>query len=282
MKTIVKIANYFENIIFWPDWKLNLIFAIFLIIIVSGHDLQTVLQFVFLCRLHGDEIRGWDAADVWSVLHSPVVWWRQTVLVRLLRVRQDHAQGEDAECYTPQKACSWSERLNRTHATLAVLFVQCWFLHLCCLTPERVCTNRIFPWGDQKPNVQVFDTKVRQVSRKNNCSVHTQRQTFTSNISASWLNWDLIFFLLKTCLWQSRVSQCHILWKKTLRLDKIWFYILLLIVSLTVMSPCRTVEHSHGSVPQGGGVRCERGPGQHQLREGLGGGTLCQRTAGCP
>lgn len=48
------------------------------------------------------------------------------------------------------------------------------------------------------------------------------------------------------------------------------------------MSSCRTVEHSHGSVPQGGGVRRERGPGQYQLREGLGGGALCQRTAGCP
>lgn len=53
-------------------------------------------HFFSLCRLHGDEIRGRDAADVRSVLHSPVVWWRQTVLVRLLRVRQDHAQGEDA------------------------------------------------------------------------------------------------------------------------------------------------------------------------------------------
>lgn len=65
-------------------------------IIINHHGLHTDLQFVFPCRLHGDENRWGDAADVWSFLHSQVVWWRQTVLVCLLRVCQDHAQGEDA------------------------------------------------------------------------------------------------------------------------------------------------------------------------------------------
>lgn len=53
------------------------------------------LPFVFSRRLLGNEIRRGDAADVWSILHSQIFWWRQTVLVCLLRVRQDHAKGGD-------------------------------------------------------------------------------------------------------------------------------------------------------------------------------------------
>ena len=48
------------------------------------------------CRLHGDEGHWGDAADVWSVLHPEVVWRRPAVLDRVLRVRQDHAQGQEA------------------------------------------------------------------------------------------------------------------------------------------------------------------------------------------
>lgn len=47
-------------------------------------------------RLHGNEVRGRDAADVRSVLHPQVVWWRQTLLVCVLRVRQDHTEGVGA------------------------------------------------------------------------------------------------------------------------------------------------------------------------------------------
>lgn len=67
---------------------------------------HTDLSLVFLRRLHGDEICRRDAADVWSVLHSQVVWRRQTVLVSLLRVRQDHAQGEDAVCLLNLGECT--------------------------------------------------------------------------------------------------------------------------------------------------------------------------------
>lgn len=54
---------------------------------------------MFPCRLHGDEVRRGDAADVRGVLHPQVVWWRQIVLVRFLRVRQDDAEGEDAASF---------------------------------------------------------------------------------------------------------------------------------------------------------------------------------------
>lgn len=47
------------------------------------------------CRFHGDEDCWRDAAYVRCFLHPKVIWWRQVVLGRLLRVRQDHAQGKD-------------------------------------------------------------------------------------------------------------------------------------------------------------------------------------------
>lgn len=50
----------------------------------------------FLCRLHGNEDRRGDAANVRSFLYSEIVWWRQTLLDCFLRVRQDHAEGEKA------------------------------------------------------------------------------------------------------------------------------------------------------------------------------------------
>lgn len=53
------------------------------------------LPCVFSPRLHGNEVHRGDAADVWSILHSQIFWWRQTVLVYLFRVRQDHAKGGD-------------------------------------------------------------------------------------------------------------------------------------------------------------------------------------------
>lgn len=46
------------------------------------------------CRLHGDEVRWGDAADVGGVLHSALVRWRQALLGCLLGVRQDYYQGE--------------------------------------------------------------------------------------------------------------------------------------------------------------------------------------------
>lgn len=52
--------------------------------------------FMFPCRFYGDEICRGDAADVWSVLHPQVFWRRFSVLVSVLRVCQDHAQGEAA------------------------------------------------------------------------------------------------------------------------------------------------------------------------------------------
>lgn len=51
---------------------------------------------MFPCRFYGDEICRGDAADVWSVLHPQVFWRRYSVLVGVLGIRQDYAQGEAA------------------------------------------------------------------------------------------------------------------------------------------------------------------------------------------
>lgn len=51
---------------------------------------------MFPCRFYGDEICWGDAANVWSVLHPQVFWWRFALLVSVLGVRQDYAQGEAA------------------------------------------------------------------------------------------------------------------------------------------------------------------------------------------
>lgn len=109
---------------------------------------------VFLCRFYGDEICRGDAADVWSVLHPQVFRRGHSVLVRVLRVRQDHAQGEAA---APVVVETTSSRWDLETDVLELFVIACdGFSHL-----EWICTGWILPGGDQKSNIQVFDTKIR-------------------------------------------------------------------------------------------------------------------------
>lgn len=38
--------------------------------------IDVMFVFFFSLRLHGNEVCWRDAADVWSVLHPQVIWWR--------------------------------------------------------------------------------------------------------------------------------------------------------------------------------------------------------------